>query len=125
MSLLFDAGADPVFRGRVLVVSGSRDWVVPPGPEAIAPMARVARRGEAGHRLVLAGGGDHFNMGSPYDQGGGPLRGLLLAWVNGAFAAGAAVGPGPGAPALLPPGGWGDDVLSLSDVSGRLASWNP
>jgi len=125
MSLLFESGAIPVFQGLVLVVSGSRDWVVPPGPEAIAPMARVARLGNAGHRLVLAGGGDHFNMGSPYDQGGGPLRGLLLAWVNGAFAAGPAVAPGPGAPALLPPGGWGDDGLSLVDVTDRLASGNP
>jgi phage terminase large subunit-like protein len=43
----------------VLVVSGSRDWVVPPGPEAIAPMARITRLGKAGHRLVLAGGFDH------------------------------------------------------------------
>lgn len=125
MSLLFETGTIPVFQGRVLVVSGSRDWVVPPGPEAIAPMARVARLGKAGHRLVLAGGGDHFNMGSPYDQGGGPLRGLLLAWVNGAFAPGPAVAPGPGAPALLPAGGWGGDGLSLVDVTDRLASWNP
>ncbi|AFY28140.1 alpha/beta hydrolase family protein [Cyanobium gracile] len=125
MSLLFETGATPVFAGRVLVVSGSRDWVVPPGPEAIAPMARVARLGKAGHRLVLAGGGDHFNMGSPYDQGGGPLRGLLLAWVNGAFAAGPAVAPGPGASALLPPGGWGDGSLSLIEVTDRLTSWNP
>jgi predicted dienelactone hydrolase len=125
LSLLFETGATPVFGGRVLVVSGSRDWVVPPGPEAIAPMARVARLGKEGHRLVLAGGGDHFNMGSPYDQGGGPLRGLLLAWVNGAFAAGPAVAPGPGAPSLLLPGGWGDGALSLVDVTDRLASWNP
>ena len=125
MSLLFETGAASVFQGRVLVVSGSRDWVVPPGPEAIAPMARVARLGNAGHRLVLAGGGDHFNMGSRYEQGGGPLRGLLLAWVNGAFAAGPAVAPGPGAPGLLPPGGWGNGGLSLVDVTDRLASWNP
>ncbi|WP_216918645.1 dienelactone hydrolase [Synechococcus sp. CCAP 1479/9] len=125
MSLLFETGASPVFQGRVLLVSGSRDWVVPPGPEAIAPMARVARLGNNGHRLVLAGGGDHFNMGSPYDRGGGPLRGLLLAWVNGAFAAGPAVAPGPGAPALLPTGGWGGDGLTLVDVTDRLASWNP
>lgn len=41
------------------------------------------------------------------------------------FDAGAAVGPGPGAPALLPPDGWGDDILSLGDLSGRLASWIP
>ncbi|MCP9787309.1 alpha/beta hydrolase family protein [Cyanobium sp. N5-Cardenillas] len=125
MALLFDAETSPVFRGRVLLVSGSRDWVVPPGPEAIAPMARIARQAKQGHRLVLAGGGDHFNLGSPYDQGGGPLRGLLLCWVNGAFAAGPGVAPGVGAPALLPPDGWGDGVLSLTDVSGRLPSWNP
>ncbi len=125
MALLFDADAAPVFQGRVLLISGSRDWVVPPGPEAIAPMARIARQGEVGHRLVLVGGGDHFNLGSTYDQGGGPLRGLLLGWVNGAFAAGAGVAPGAGAPDLLPPSGWGDGALSLSDVSGRLPSWNP
>ncbi|MEA5442613.1 dienelactone hydrolase [Cyanobium gracile] len=125
MALLFDAEAAPVFQGRVLLVSGSRDWVVPPGPEAVAPMARIARLGNRGHQLVLAGGGDHFNLGSTYDQGGGPLRGLLLGWVNGAFAAGSGVAPGLGAPELLPPNGWGDGVLSLSDVSGRLPSWNP
>ncbi|MCP9834750.1 MULTISPECIES: alpha/beta fold hydrolase [unclassified Cyanobium] len=125
MALLFDAEAAPVFQGRVLLVSGSRDWVVPPGPEAIAPMARIARLGDAGHRLVLVGGGDHFNLGSRYDQGGGPLRGLLLGWVNGAFAAGPDVGPGSVAPALLPSNGWGDRDLSLSDVSDRLPSWNP
>ena len=125
MALLFDADAAPVFRGRVLLVSGSRDWVVPPGPEAITPMASIARQGDRGHRLVLVGGGDHFNLGSPYDQGGGPLRGLLLGWVNGAFAAGPGVAPGTGAPALLPPRGWGDGDLSLSDVSDRLPSWNP
>ncbi len=125
MALLFDAEAAPVFQGRVLLVSGSRDWVVPPGPEAIAPMARIARHGDNGHRLVLVGGGDHFNLGSPYDQAGGPLRGLMLGWVNGAFAAGPDVGPGSGAPALLPSNGWGDRDLSLSDVSDRLPSWNP
>ena len=64
-------------------------------------------------------------MVSPYYQGGGPLGGLLLGWVNGAFAAGAAVAPGPGAPALLPPDGWGDPALPLNDVTDRLPSWNP
>jgi hypothetical protein len=42
---------------------------------------------------------------------------LLLAWINGAFAAGAAVQPGPGAPELLPPGGWGDETLPLVGIS--------
>jgi predicted dienelactone hydrolase len=125
LSLLFEDGADQVFQGRVLVVSGSRDWVVPPGPEALAPMARVVRRANLGHRLVLVGGGDHFNLGSIDGAGGGPLRGLLLGWVNGAFAAGPGVVPAPGAPALLPASGWGDDTLPLSDVTDRLPSWNP
>jgi len=53
--------------------------------------------------VVLVGGGDHFTLSSTYDQGGWPLR----------------------AKALLPPDGWGDGVLSLTDVSGRLPSWNP
>jgi predicted dienelactone hydrolase len=125
MALLFDAEAARFLQGRVLLVSGSRDWVVPPGPEAIAPMAREARAGKGGHRLVLAGGGDHFNMGSSYADGGGPLRGVLLGWVNGAFAAGAGIAPGSGVPSLLPREGWGDDSLSLADVSDRLPGWNP
>ncbi|WP_216904368.1 dienelactone hydrolase [Synechococcus sp. CCY 9618] len=125
MALLFDAESGSSMQARALVVSGSRDWVVPPIPEAIKPMARHQRRSGDGHRLVLVRGGDHFNLGSPYDAGGGPLRGLLLGWVNGAFAAGPAVAPGPGAPALLPPDGWGDDTLPMSDVSDRLQSWEP
>jgi hypothetical protein len=125
MALLFDATSDRSMQGRALVVSGSRDWVVPPGPEAIWPMTRHQRRNRDGHRLVLVRGGDHFNLGSTYDAGGGPLRGLLLGWVNGAFAAGAGVAPGPGAPDLLPPDGWGDDTLPLIDVTGRLQTWDP
>ncbi len=125
MSLLFDPEAARFLQGRVLLVSGSRDWVVPPGPEAIAPMAREARRAKGGHRLVLAAGGDHFNLGSPYEEGGGPLRGLLLGWVNGAFAAGSGVTPGPGAAELLPREGWGDNTLPLSDVTDRLPRWTP
>jgi hypothetical protein len=88
-------------------------------------MAREARQARGGHRLVLAAGGDHFNLGSPYEEGGGPLRGLLLGWVNGAFAAGSAVAPGTEAPSLLPRNGWGDDTLPLSDVTDRLTRWNP
>jgi predicted dienelactone hydrolase len=121
MSLLFDAGAGQAMNARVLLVSGTRDWVVPPGPEAIAPMRREASRGGAGHRLVLVRGGDHFNLRSTLAEGGGTLGGVLLAWTNGAFAAGAAVQPGPGALELLPPNGWGDAkrpmvVLSASQL---------
>ncbi len=120
MSLLFDVGAARSMNARMLVVSGSRDWVVPPDPEAIEPMVRQASEEPEGHRLVLAKGGDHFNLVSSFAEGGGPLRGLLLAWVNGGFAAGASAAPGPGAPDLLPANGWGDLELPLVDVT-RLA----
>jgi predicted dienelactone hydrolase len=123
MSLLFDAGATQGMNGQVLVVSGSRDWVVPPGPEAIWPMAAEARNGDGGFRLVLAKGGDHFNLGARYEEGGGPLRGLLLDWVRGAFKPGSAVAPGSKAPALLPPDGWGDASVPLADVTGQLQSF--
>jgi hypothetical protein len=104
----------------VLLVSGSRDWVVPSGPEALTPMALEARNAGGGHRLVLAKDGDHFNLRSSYEQGGGALRGLLLAWTDGAFAAGAAAAPGPSAPSLLPPDGWGDMEFPLVDVTANL-----
>lgn len=55
-SLLFDVGAAQGMNARVLMVSGSRDWVVPSNPEAIVPMAGEARRVGGGHRLVLAKG---------------------------------------------------------------------
>ena len=120
MSLLFNTGAGQAMNGRVLLVSGSRDWVVPAGPEAITPMQANARTVGGGHRLVIAKGGDHFNLGSPYAEGGGPLGGLLLAWLNGAYAAGAAVAPGPAAPNLLPATGWGSATTPLFDVTGSL-----
>lgn len=117
MSLLFDTGSGRDMTARVLLVSGTRDWVVPPGPEAIGPMQTEAGRGGHGHRLVLAQGGDHFNLGSKLAGGGGALRGLLLAWTNGAFSAGAAAAPGPDAPELLPADGWGDETLPLVGIS--------
>lgn len=91
---------------RVLLVSGSKDWVVPSGSEAITPMAVEARKTDGGHCLVLVQGGDHFNLRSVEANAGGPMRGLLLAWAEGAFAAGAGAAPGPSAPALLPDEGW-------------------
>lgn len=117
MSLLFNTGAGQAMHARVLLVSGTRDWVVTPEPEAIRPMRLEASRGGAGHRLVLAQGGDHFNLRSTLSEGGGPLRGLLLAWTNAAFAAGAAVQPAPGAPELLPANGWGDAAMPLVGIS--------
>ncbi|KEF41420.1 MAG: hypothetical protein ER33_11515 [Cyanobium sp. CACIAM 14] len=122
MSLLFDQGAARAMNGRVLLVSGSRDWVVPSGPEALRPMAEEARSVGGGHRLVLARDGDHFNLRSTFAEGGGALRGLLLAWTDAAFAAGAAAAPGPNAPSLLPPDGWGDTEFPLVDITSSLAT---
>jgi predicted dienelactone hydrolase len=110
MSLLFDYGAAQNMRARALLVSGSRDWVVSPDPEALLPSQRAK---ELGHQLVLADGGDHFNLRAPADGDGGPLRALLLAWTDAAFAAGEKVAPGPQAKPLLPAGGWGNDLIPL------------
>jgi predicted dienelactone hydrolase len=125
MSLLFASGAAQSISSRVLLVSGSRDWVVPAGPEAITPMSLEARNAGGGHSLVLAKGGDHFNLGSTYEVGGGVLRGLLLAWTNAAYAAGPAVAPRSGAPQLLPANGWGDTTIPLVDVTGALRERTP
>lgn len=113
LMLLFDYGAADTMQARALLVSGSRDWVVSPDPEAVEPF-RVA--GANGHALVLVDGGDHFNLRSPADGDGGPLRGLLLAWTDGAFAAGPAAAPGPQARPLLPDAGWGNDEMPLVRV---------
>jgi hypothetical protein len=102
----------------VLLVSGTRDWVVPPDPEALEPMARGG--GQLGHRLVLAQGGDHFNLRPGERADGGVLGNLLLAWTEGAFAAGEAARPRDGAPNLLTTPGWGHELIPLADVTGRL-----
>ncbi|MCT0224301.1 alpha/beta fold hydrolase [Synechococcus sp. CS-1328] len=120
--LLFDQGSTAGMTARALLVTGSRDWVVPAGPEAIAPFSRSR---PAGHQLVVAGGGDHFNLRAPATGNGGPLRGLLLGWVNGAYAAGPTVRPAPGAPPLLPAGGWGDADKPLVDATSRVLSPQP
>ena len=117
MSLLFAQGFTSEQGGRVLLVSGSRDWVVPPDPEAITPM-RWGRSG--GNQLVLVQGGDHFNLRPESAADGGVLGPLLFAWTEDAFAAGAAVRPAPGASPLLPAQGWGSGTLPMADVTGRL-----
>jgi len=119
-SLLFDVGAAGQMNARVLLVSGTHDWVVPSGPEAIVPMAEEARNVGGGHQFVLAKGGTHFNLRATLAQGGGPLGGLLLAWTNAAFAAGPAAAPGPNAALLLPPDGWGDNTYPLMNVTPQL-----
>jgi hypothetical protein len=108
ISLLFDHNAARAMNARTLLISGSRDWVVPPGPEAIQ---RFRHPSEQGHQLVLAEGGDHFNLRGHGD--GGPLRGLLLRWTDAAYAAGPNVRPQVGAPPLLAPAGWGNPQIPL------------
>jgi len=119
MSLLFPRGSGQKLNTRVLLVSGSRDWVVPPDPEAIRPLLGVDLQG---HQLVLAQGGDHFNLRPRDAADGGVLGALMLAWTNAAFAAGAKVHPAPGMAPLLPSGPWGNAVLPLVDVSPALGS---
>ena len=109
-SLLFDYGAARTMRARALLVTGSRDWVVSPDPEALVPGARAQG---LGHQIVLANGGDHFNLRAPAEGDGGPLRALLLVWTDAAFAAGPQVVPGPQAKPLLPAAGWGNDQIPL------------
>ena len=108
ISLLFDHNAARTMNARTLLISGSRDWVVPPGPEAIQ---RFRHPSEQGHQLVLAKGGDHFNLRGHGD--GGPLRVLLLRWTDAAYAAGPAVLPQVGAPPLLAPTAWGNPQIPL------------
>ncbi|MEB3200592.1 MAG: alpha/beta hydrolase [Synechococcaceae cyanobacterium] len=119
LSLLFEPSTSLQMNAQALVVSGSRDWVVPSGPEALRPLQMARAAGGSGHRLVMAGGGDHFNLGSTYEDGGGPLRALLLSWVQAGLQAPTAA-PGPGG-SWLPATGWGDATLPLIDVSDRLS----
>lgn len=108
VNLIFDHGAGQKITARVLLVTGSRDWVVPSGPEALRRFRRPAM---AGHQLVVASGGDHFNLRGHGE--GGPLRALLLHWVDAVYAAGPSVAPAPGARPLLAPTTWGDNEIPL------------
>lgn len=104
MRLLFAPGAADAMNAQVLLVSGTRDWVVPVGPEAIEPVRSLSVDNRlAGHRLVLAEGGDHFNLRGPAAGGGDPLKGLILAWFDGK--------------AALPASGWGNTAIPLRDVT--------
>ena len=117
LRLLFDRDAREAINGRLLLVSGSRDWVVPSDPEAINPF--LTQDEDVGHRLVLAEAGDHFNLRGVREDGG-VLRGLLLAWVNGAFANRDRARPGVNAPDLLPADGWGNSFIPLVNVTPAL-----
>jgi predicted dienelactone hydrolase len=117
VSLLFPRGSGVDLQARVLLVSGSRDWVVPPDPEAVVPMQLGRHRG---NQLVLAEGGDHFNLRPGAAADGGVLGALLLRWTAAAFQAGPAVRPAAAAPPLLPPGGWGSAAMPLIDATPGL-----
>ncbi|SBO44127.1 alpha/beta fold hydrolase [Cyanobium sp. NIES-981] len=113
MRLLFDYGAAQSMQARALVVTGSRDWVVPPDPEALdIPQTAFSY----GHQIVVADGGDHFNLRASAEGQGGPLRGLVLAWTQAVFAAGEAARPSLNAPPLLAPAGWGNTEIPLVAV---------
>ena len=112
LRLLFDRSSASALTAKVLLVSGTRDWVVPSTPEAILPM-RDSGAARGGHRLVLVEGADHFSLRSFQGDATPAVIGpLLLAWVNeqlgvtsdGDFQAGA----------------WGDDEVRLVDVTDRL-----
>jgi pimeloyl-ACP methyl ester carboxylesterase len=77
--LVFAGGLDQL-KVPVLLVSGTRDLVVPPHPEALSPFPAY---GGQGHRLVLVQGGTHFNLPATAATPGGPLRALLLRWLQG------------------------------------------
>lgn len=118
LSLLFDHGAGRGLSARALVVSGSRDWVVPSGPEALSPVQDALSMGLRGSRLVLANGGDHFNLGARYEEGGGPLGALLLDWVRNTL--GGDGSKPPGASAALQATGWGNSTIPLVDATPSL-----
>ena len=94
------------------MVSGTRDWVVPSDPEAVVPL----RNGQPlanGHRLVLASGGDHFNLWAPADQKEPPILGpLILAWINEQLAVPSSH--------TFSGGSWGNASIPLLDVTSQL-----
>lgn len=112
LRLLFDPELQEGISGKVLLVSGTRDWVVPSGPEALTPM-RNSSAAKAGHRLVLVERGDHFNLRAPSDLSSpAVLAPLILAWVNEQLSVPSDV--------TFTSGGWGDERHPLFDVTDQL-----
>ena len=112
LRLLFDPSSSRRLNAKVLLVSGSRDWVVPSGPEAIRPM-RETGAAELGHRLVLVEGADHFNLSSARGEPQPALLGpLLLTWMNEQLNFRGS--------AFFSEAGWGDDRVRMVDVSEDL-----
>mgnify|MGYP003948966875 CR=1 FL=1 len=112
LRLLFDPARQGLLTGKVLLITGTRDWVVPPGPEALTPM-RNSGVVQGGHRLVLVQGGDHFNLRAPSDPSTPAiLAPLILGWLNEQLAVPGAV--------TFTEGTWGDQNYPLVDVSDSL-----
>jgi len=78
-ALVFAAGLVDLQK-PVLLISGSSDIVVPAEPEALDPFHLYPLDRS---QMVLVEGGTHFNLPAPADSDGGPLRALLLHWVQG------------------------------------------
>jgi predicted dienelactone hydrolase len=112
MRLLFDETSGPSLQAKVLLVSGTNDWVVPSDPEAVVPL-KGGNPLANGHRLVLAAGGSHFNLWAPADQKEPPILGpMILAWINEQLAV--------PSPHTFSGGGWGNTNVPLVDVTGKL-----
>ena len=112
LRLLFEPSSSNKLNPKVLLVSGSRDWVVPSGPEAIRPMSETGAA-EKGHRLVLVDGADHFSLRSFRGEAQPALMGpLMLGWLNEQLEV-------PASPRFSQ-GGWGDQQIQMVDVSERL-----
>ncbi len=63
LSLLFEPSSFTTLSAKVLLISGTRDWVVPSVPEAISPM-QDTQAAQLGHWLVLVSGADQFSLRS-------------------------------------------------------------
>ena len=112
LRLLFDPSSAELLSAKVLLVSGTRDWVVPPVPEAIQPM-RDSGAARGGHRLVLVEGADHFSLRSSRNEPRPAIVGpVLLSWLNEHLE----VDPN----TSFQDGGWGDDQIRLIDVTNAL-----
>ena len=117
LRLLFDSRSSrDQITAKILLVSGSRDWVVPPGPEALAPMEDSDAYAD-GHRLVLVKNGDHFNLRAPANlPSPATLAPLIFSWVNQQLALNGAV--------AFESGGWGDATYPLLSVTKSMLGLN-